>query len=66
MPKKMHSFRLDQNLIKKAKARANQLGISLSAFVSLALSDKIAGLGPDNSVARELKLLRKHLEQRPE
>lgn len=63
----MHSFRLDRDLMKRAKDKADKLGISLSALVSLALADKINNtdcLQEDRAnIAKQLELLRKHFEQ---
>jgi len=63
----MHSFRLDDNLVKEAKKIAEQLSISLSALVTLALGEKINNIKEDNNhlkqIAGELKLLRDYFEK---
>ncbi|MGM0366664.1 MAG: hypothetical protein ACQEP5_09045 [Actinomycetota bacterium] len=67
MPKKMHSFRLDGNLVREAKETAEKLSISLSALVSLALREKINNAkgknNPLEKIAGELKLLRDYFEK---
>lgn len=48
MAKKMYSFRLNKNLIDKAKKIAKGMDVSLSFFISYLIKEKISSLNSKN------------------